>query len=153
MVLLPQGLKALQQVTKQVGLDLRGAYRNLDGGFDSITNRKCIFNADLIPNIPENPRHRKHTKRGRKRLFNTAIRAPQARARPPSPCLDAAHGMRGGCTNPQAAHLVRVTWSGVHASHEQEQSKHAWWERHGPLDQRRGRMREPHSASKGGTYV
>jgi transposase len=46
---------------------------NLDGGFDSIANRKCIFNAGLIPNIPENPRNRKHTKRGRKRVFNAAL--------------------------------------------------------------------------------
>jgi hypothetical protein len=29
----------------------------------------------MIPNIPENPRNRKHTKRGRKRLFNAAIHA------------------------------------------------------------------------------
>jgi transposase len=27
----------------------------------------------LIPNIPENPRNRKHPKRGRKRRFNAAI--------------------------------------------------------------------------------
>jgi hypothetical protein len=44
MILLPQGLKALKQVAKQVGLDLTGAYLNLDGGFDSTHNRKCIFN-------------------------------------------------------------------------------------------------------------
>ena len=75
MVLLPQGLQALKQVAKQVGLDLRGAYLNLDGGFDSTRNRKCIFNAGLIPNIPENPRNRKHPKRGRKRLFNATIHA------------------------------------------------------------------------------
>ena len=54
MVLLPQGLNALKQVAKQVGLDLRGAYLNLDGGFDSAHNRTCIFNAGLIPNIKEN---------------------------------------------------------------------------------------------------
>ena len=35
MVLFPEGLKALKQVAKEVGLDLRGAYVNLDGGFDS----------------------------------------------------------------------------------------------------------------------
>jgi len=75
MVLLPEGLKALKQVAKEVGLDLRGAYLNLDGGFDSIYNRKCIFNADMIPNITENPRNRKTTKRGRKRLFNETIHA------------------------------------------------------------------------------
>ena len=59
MVLFPEGLKALKQVAKEVGLDLRGAYLNLDGGFDSAHNRKCIFNAGLIPNIKENPRNRK----------------------------------------------------------------------------------------------
>ena len=75
MVLLPKGLKALKQVAKKVGLNLRGAYLNLDGGFDSITNRKCIFNAGMIPNIKENPRNRKRTKRGRKRLFSAAIYA------------------------------------------------------------------------------
>jgi hypothetical protein len=73
MVLLPQGLKALKQVAKEVGVDLRGAYVNLDGGFDSRHNRKMIFNAGMIPNIKENPRHRKTPKRGRKRFFNEAI--------------------------------------------------------------------------------
>ena len=75
MVLFLEGLKALKQVAKEVGVNLRGAYLNLDGGFDSIANRKCIFNAGLIPNIKENPRNRKRPKRGRKRLFNAAIHA------------------------------------------------------------------------------
>ena len=75
MVLLPEGLNALKQVAKEVGLDLRGAYLNLDAGFDSTHNRKCIFNAGMIPNIKENPRNRKRTKRGRKRFFNAAIHA------------------------------------------------------------------------------
>src|SRR5437879_10464737 len=79
MVLLPQGLNALKQVAKQVGLDLRGAYLNLDGGFDSAHNRKRIFNAGLIPNIKENPRNRKTPKRGRKRFFNEAIHALRLR--------------------------------------------------------------------------
>ena len=79
MVLLPKGLQALKKVAKTVGLDLRGAYLNLDGGFDSIHNRKCIFNAGMIPNIKENPRNRKCTKRGRKRFFNEAIHALQTR--------------------------------------------------------------------------
>ena len=79
MVLLPQGLNALKQVAKQVGLDLRGAYLNLDGGFDSAHNRKCIFNAGMMPNIKENPRNRKTTKRGRKRLLNEAIHALRMR--------------------------------------------------------------------------
>jgi Transposase DDE domain len=79
MILLPDGLKALKQVAKEVGLDLRGAYVNLDGGFDSRHNRKLIFNAGLIPNITENPRHRKTTKRGRKRFFNEVIHALRMR--------------------------------------------------------------------------
>jgi hypothetical protein len=79
MVLLPESLQALKKVAKEVGLDLRGASRNLDGGFDSAHNRQCIFNAGLIPNIPENPRTRKHPKRGRKRLFNAAIHALRMR--------------------------------------------------------------------------
>ena len=70
---------ALKQVAKEVGLDLRGAYLNLDGGFDSAHNRKCIFNAGLIPNITENPRNRKRPKRGRKRFFNAAIHALRMR--------------------------------------------------------------------------
>jgi hypothetical protein len=40
MVLLPAGLKALKEVAKEVGLDLRGAYLNLDGGCDSTHNRR-----------------------------------------------------------------------------------------------------------------
>ena len=75
MVLFPEGLHALKQVATEVGLDLRGAYLNLDGGFDSARNRKCIFNAGLIPNIKENPRHRKRPKRGQKRFFNATIHA------------------------------------------------------------------------------
>lgn len=79
MVLLPQGLQVLKQVAKEVELDLRGAYVNLDGGFDSTHNRKCIFNAGMIPNIKENPRNRKTPKRGRTRLFNEAIYALRMR--------------------------------------------------------------------------
>jgi transposase len=79
MILLPEGLKALKKVATQVGLALRGAYLNLDAGFDSTHNRQCMFNAGMIPNITENPRHRKHMKRGRKRLFNEALHALRTR--------------------------------------------------------------------------
>jgi transposase len=78
-VLLPQGLKALKRVAKVTGLELKGSYLNLDGGFDSRHNRKAIFNAEMIPNIKENPRHRKMLKRGRKRFFNQAIHALRER--------------------------------------------------------------------------
>jgi transposase len=62
-VLLPEGLKALKRIGKQSGLSFKGAYLNLDGGFDSASNRKAIFNAGLIPNVKENPRNRKRPKR------------------------------------------------------------------------------------------
>ena len=39
-VLLPEGLRALKQVAKQAGLELRAPIFNLDGGFDSTRNRK-----------------------------------------------------------------------------------------------------------------
>src|SRR6266404_3099229 len=79
MVLFPESLQALKKVAKEVGVDLRGAYINLDGGFDSACNRKGIFNAGLIPNIKENPRNRKTTTRGRKRFFNAAMHALRMR--------------------------------------------------------------------------
>ena len=75
MILFPEGLHALKQVAKEGGLDLRGAYVNFDGGFDSARNRKMIFNAGMMPNIKENPRNRKRPQRGRKRLFNATIHA------------------------------------------------------------------------------
>src|SRR6266849_6387999 len=46
-VLLPEGLKALKRVAKLTGLGLKGAYLNLDGGFDSQSNRKALFNAAI----------------------------------------------------------------------------------------------------------
>ena len=79
MILKGLGLKALKEVAKEVGLDLRGAYLNLDGGFDSAHNRTCMFNAGLIPNIKENPRNRKTPKRGRTRRFNEVIHALRMR--------------------------------------------------------------------------
>ena len=48
MILLPEGLKALKRVAKTVGLTLTGAYLNLDAGFDSTHNRKCIFGSPGI---------------------------------------------------------------------------------------------------------
>jgi hypothetical protein len=75
MLLFPEGLKALKQVTKEVGIDLQGASLNRDGGLDSARNRQCMFHAGLSPNIKEKPRNRKTTKRGRKRFFNAAIHA------------------------------------------------------------------------------
>ena len=79
MVLLPDGLKALKRVANATDLVLTDAYLNLDAGFDSTYHRQCMFNAGMIPNITENSRNRKRTKRGRKRLFNEAIHALRTR--------------------------------------------------------------------------
>jgi transposase len=78
-VLLPEGVKTLTRVGKLTGLGLTGSSLNLDGGFDSKSNRKAIFNAGMLPNIKANPRHRKSPKRGRQRLFNAAIQALRER--------------------------------------------------------------------------
>jgi transposase len=75
MILWPHGLKALKQVAKQVGADLRGASPNLDGGCDAAHHRHGMFHTGLIPTITESPRQRKTTKRGRKRRFDAAIHA------------------------------------------------------------------------------
>jgi transposase len=73
MGLLPEGLKDLQRVAREVGLDVSGAVRNLDAGFDSKATRQCVFNAGLKPNIKENPRNRQQPKRGRKRFFDERL--------------------------------------------------------------------------------
>jgi len=79
MVLLPKGLKARKRVATLTGLVLKGSYRNLDDELDAKSHRKAIFNAGMIPNMRENPRHRKSLKRGRKRLFHAAMLALRER--------------------------------------------------------------------------
>jgi hypothetical protein len=74
-VLVPERLQALKRMARLTGVGLTGAYLNLDGGVDLRHNRKAIFNAGLIPNMQENPRNRKTTKRGHKRVFNDAMHA------------------------------------------------------------------------------
>jgi len=69
----PQGLHALKQVAHRVGVDLRGASLHRAGGFEAPRHRQMSFNAGMLPNIPEHPRQRQHTKRGRQRLCNAAI--------------------------------------------------------------------------------
>jgi transposase len=73
MGLLPQGLKDLKRVAREVGLDRHGAMLNLDAGFDRKANRKAVFNAGLKPNSKENPRNRQKPKRGRKRFFDAML--------------------------------------------------------------------------------
>jgi Transposase DDE domain len=63
----------LKRILKMLGESLSGMIVSLDSAYDSIENRKKIFNAGMIPNIKENPMNRKTKKRGRKRIYNEAI--------------------------------------------------------------------------------
>ena len=58
---------------KRLGLTIQGAFFNADKAFDTRDARKTCFNHGLVPNMDENKRNRKSTKRGRKRLFNADI--------------------------------------------------------------------------------
>ena len=58
---------------KRLGLNIQGAFFNADKAFDTIDARKTGFNHQVIPNMDENKRNRKTTKRGRKRLFNPDV--------------------------------------------------------------------------------
>jgi transposase len=71
--ILREVLPKLTRIAKAVGIDLRGTIVSLDGVYDCKANRKAIFNRGMVPNINENPRGRKTTKRGRKRLFDADI--------------------------------------------------------------------------------
>jgi len=72
-ILLPASLSNLSHIARRIGFSIKGSILNLDGIFDSKKNRKHIFNRGMVPNIPENKRNRKKTKRGRRRLFNPAV--------------------------------------------------------------------------------
>jgi transposase len=58
---------------KRLGLAIQDAFFNADKAFDTKAARKTCFNYGLIPNMDENTRNRKSTKRGRKRLFNAEV--------------------------------------------------------------------------------
>ncbi len=68
-VLLAPAIASLKKLTKLIGLDLRDSTMSLDGVYNSRKNRKAIFNLGMTPNIPENKRNRKKSKRGRKQSF------------------------------------------------------------------------------------
>lgn len=72
-VLLEPAIAGLKKITRQFELSIIGSTMSLDGVYDSAKNRKLIFNAGMTPNIPENKRNRKKSKRGRKRFFDPAI--------------------------------------------------------------------------------
>jgi hypothetical protein len=71
--LLRDALPRLTQMARTIGMDLQGSTVSLDGVYDCRANRKAIFNRNMRPNIPDNPRGRKTPKRGRKQRFDAAI--------------------------------------------------------------------------------
>lgn len=71
--MLREALPQLTSIARAAGIELKGTIVSLDGVYDCQANRKAIFNRGMVPNINENTRGRKTTKRGRKRLFDAAI--------------------------------------------------------------------------------
>jgi hypothetical protein len=68
-MLLAPAVASLKKIAKLVGLNLKKSIMSLDGVYNSRKHRKRIFNIGMIPNIPENKRNRKKSKRGRKQTF------------------------------------------------------------------------------------
>ncbi|KKB96171.1 hypothetical protein SZ25_00745 [Candidatus Arcanobacter lacustris] len=64
--LLEPAVKSLKKIAKNIGLEFAGGTMSLDGVYNSRENRKTIFNLGMTPNMPENKRNRKKTKRGRR---------------------------------------------------------------------------------------
>ena len=73
--LFPESFAIFRKVVRELGLDIRGSCFNYDCGVDSRLTRTLIWNAGMIPNIPENPRNRDQSKpkRGRPRCFNAKV--------------------------------------------------------------------------------
>ena len=72
-VLLIAELKKLTNIAKAVGIKLLDGIMSFDGVYNSRKNRKAIFNLGMTPNMPENKRNRKKTKRGRKQKYRADI--------------------------------------------------------------------------------
>jgi transposase len=70
---LKDNLRAAFKFIKRFGISIVGSYFNADAAFDTKAARSTCFNHKVIPNIAENKRSRKKTKRGRKRLFNPSV--------------------------------------------------------------------------------
>jgi hypothetical protein len=75
MGLFSESLDCLTDFADLIGLNLEGAYLNLDAGFDSNDNKNIIRQAKMIPNIKVNPRGTKNRKKLYKRYdyFNEKI--------------------------------------------------------------------------------
>ena len=70
---LEDNLKQIFNDIKLQDLYIKGAYFNADSSFDTKSARKICWNHGVIPNIDENERNRKNSKRGRKRHFNKTV--------------------------------------------------------------------------------
>ena len=68
-ILLTPAISNLKKIVRLIGIDLKESIMSLDGIYNSHKNRKAIFNLGMTPNIPENKRNRKRSKRGRKQTF------------------------------------------------------------------------------------
>lgn len=66
-------LKDLFRQLNHLGLQYEDAFFNADSAFDTKDARKLLWNRGVRPNIPENKRNRRCTKRGRKRHFDKAV--------------------------------------------------------------------------------
>ena len=66
-------LQAAFRSKKRLELEISGAFFNADKAFDTKEARKTCFNHGVIPNMVENIRNHKVTKRGRKRLFDAEV--------------------------------------------------------------------------------
>ena len=66
-------LTNLKNIMSKINATLAGVIMSLDAAYDSFKNRKMIFNSRMTPNIPENKRNRKKTKRGKKRIFSMEL--------------------------------------------------------------------------------
>ena len=66
-------LKDVFRQLDQVELCYTDSFFNADSAFDTKDARKLLWNRGVRPNIPENKRNRKHSKRGRKRHFDQAV--------------------------------------------------------------------------------
>ena len=71
--MLASALKSLKGAIKAIGASIAKSTLSLDGVYNCRSNRKAIFNSGMIPNINENRRNRKKTKRGRKQTFSQKI--------------------------------------------------------------------------------
>lgn len=71
--LLKPAIAGLKKIISKIGASIAGSVSSWDGVYDSKNNRKLIFNSGMIPNIPENKRNRKKSKRGKKRTYSASI--------------------------------------------------------------------------------